>query len=94
MPDNSTITPNYPPNVQRVMDLGKEIYEAKKGELEPANNGKYAAINVDSQEIFIGDTRDEAVAKARERFPKTVLFTKRIGGIEKVARHFYSPIQQ
>ncbi len=91
MPDNLTQTPNVPPNVQDVIDRGKKIYEARKDDLEPANNGKYVAIEVNTQEFFVGETRDDAVVKARDRFPKAVLFIKRIGGVEKVARHFYSP---
>ena len=88
MPD----TTNIPPDTQLVIRKGQEIYDQKKSELEPANNGKYVIIEVNSGDYFIGDTREEAVAAARVKYPSVILFVRRIGTIEKVARHspYYS----
>lgn len=78
------------PNVQDLIRKGQDIYSSRlKSELEPSNNGKYLAVEVDSEDHFIGDTREEAVAEARKKHPKKLLVIIRIGGIEKVNR--YSP---
>jgi len=83
--------PNIPvqPNVSDIVKKGSEIYESKKSELEPMHNGRYVVIEVDSRKFFIGDTRADAVAEARKEFPDTVMFSKRIGGTEKVSRHLH-----
>lgn len=83
---------NIPSTTQEVIKKGNEIYETKKAEFEPANNGKYVTIEVNSGDHFIGDTREEAVAAARVRYPRIILYVRRIGAIEKVARHspYYS----
>lgn len=76
------------PNTQEVIKKGQEIYESKKTELElPANIGKYVVVEVNSGDYFIGNTREEAVAAARVKYPNDILFARRIGVIDKVARH-------
>jgi len=82
-----------PPNVQEIIRKGAEIYDTLKGQLEPTNNGKYIVIEVDSREHFLGDTRDEAILKAKAKFPDKVMFIRKIGQIEKISRH-YSYSQQ
>jgi hypothetical protein len=77
-------------NVEELIKKANIIYNNKKTELEPLHNGKYVAIEVDSEETFIGDTRDEAVLNAKNRFPEKIFFVKRIGGIDKVASHYSS----
>ena len=78
---------NIPQTTQEVIKKGHEIYENKKTEFEPANNGKYVTIEVNSGDSFMGDTREESVATARIKYPRTILYVRRIGTIEKVARH-------
>jgi hypothetical protein len=75
------------PNIQDLIDKANEIYESLKAELEPKYNGKFVAIEIESKKHFIGDTRDEAVAEAKKEFPESVVFGKRIGGVEKSSRH-------
>lgn len=76
-----------PSDTQGVIKKGHEIYESKKSEFEPAMNGKYIAIEVNSGETFVGDTREEAVTVARTKYSRVILYVRRIGAIEKVARH-------
>lgn len=80
-------TTNTSPNTQDVIKRGHEIYESKKAELELGNNGKYITIEVNSGDYFIGNTREEAVSAARIKHPKVILYVRRIGVLEKVARH-------
>ena len=95
MPDQN-IQPNIPlatntPNVQEIIRRGQEIYNSKKNELEPSYNGQHVVIEIESGRYFIGDTRDEAIIKAKREFPHKVMFVKRVGGIEKVSRHVSKP---
>lgn len=80
-------TTNTSPDTQDIIKRGHETYESKKAELEPENNGKYITIEVNSGDYFIGNTREEAVSAARIKHPKVILYVRRIGVLEKVARH-------
>lgn len=82
--------PQEGPNIKELVDKAQEIYNLHKGELETSQAGKYVVVDVNSQEYFVGDTKDEAMAKARKKFPKTLLFVRRIGELEKVSHHFSS----
>lgn len=74
---------NYPPNARELANKAREIYIFLKPQLEPSNNGKYVVIEVNSGKHFIGDTKDEAMEKARKEFPGILLFVRRIGELEK-----------
>ena len=76
------------PSVQDIIKKGAEIYDTLKGELEAVSGGEYIVIEVDTKEHFIGDTRDEAILKAKIKFPDKVMFVRKIGQIEKISRHF------
>lgn len=86
---DTTNKPNIPtsPTIKELAHKARELYAKLRNELEPANNGKYIVIEVDSEKYFIGDTKDEAMAKARKEFPGIVLFVRRIGELEKVSHH-------
>ncbi len=58
---------------------GKEIYEGIREELEPEHKGKIVAIEVDSEDYFLGKTVVEAGMKAREKHPDKVFYFIRIG---------------
>lgn len=85
---------NHPPNVKNLVAKAKKIYTTVKDQLEPLNNGKYVVIEVESTKYFIGDTKDEAMEKARKKFPHILLFVRRIGEIEKNSHHSssFSPL--
>lgn len=74
-------------NVTEIIKKGQEVYSNLKSSLEPEHNGKYVAIEVDSQKYFIGETRNEAIEEARKEFPNKIVFVKRIGQVEKISRH-------
>jgi len=79
-------------NIADLFNRGKEIYEEKlKGQLEPKYNGKYVAIEVDSGEHFIGETKNEASESGKERFPDKMFVIRRIGELEKISHHSFSP---
>ena len=61
-------------------ELGKKFYEEHlKPILEPQENGKFVAIEPESEEYFIGTTALEALKKGNGAFPEKILFLARIG---------------
>ena len=88
--NNDTTQISTPVNVNDLISKAKEIYNGLKQELEEKFKSKYVAIEVSSGKYFIGDTRDEAIAQAKKEFPDQLMFVRRIGELDKVARSSYS----
>lgn len=65
----------------------QKIYESLGEDFIKENNGKFIAVNPNTSEYFVGETREEAVKKANQKNKNIVVFTRRIGTIEKVALH-------
>lgn len=58
-----------------VATKGEAIYAARlKAILEPAQNGKFVAIEVVSGDYFLGDTLLEAGEKASGKYPNHVFY--------------------
>jgi hypothetical protein len=77
----------------KVTELGKKFYEEHlKPILEPQENGKFVAIEPESQEYFIGTTAIEALKKGNASFPEKILFLARIGfpTAHKIGGHGYN----
>lgn len=56
------------------------VYEGTlKAELERTASGKYVAINIDTSEYLIGETRGQALAEFHARFPTGSAYLVRIG---------------
>jgi hypothetical protein len=77
-----------PPNIQALIKRATEIYEGLKEELEPAQNGRYVTVEVESGEHFLGDTREDSVKKAQSKYPNRITFTRKIGEVEKSAKNY------
>jgi hypothetical protein len=58
-------------NIQQLAEEGKRVYEEVKHKYEPQDNGKFLAIDV--------DTNSEAVEAAREAHPDKVFYVVKIG---------------
>ena len=59
---------------------GEKIYEERyKDDLEKDSHGKFAVINIRTDDIRLGDTAEEAFEKAREVDPKGVFHLVRVG---------------
>ena len=64
----------------RVFRKGKRLYQTKlKSLLEPAHTGKFAAIEPDSGECFMGTKMIDAVLQARAKYPDKQVYIVRIG---------------
>ncbi len=62
-----------------VAERGDAIYEAIKGQYEPAHNGKYLAIEVESEDIFLDTEEFSCIELARKKYPNKRFYLARIG---------------
>lgn len=58
---------------------GKEIYQKISKDAEKKHYGKFLAIEVESGKYFLGETQEEAVKKAKKRFPTKIFYFIKIG---------------
>lgn len=66
--------------MSKVTTAGKRFYETHlKAVLEPQENGKFVAIEPESEKYFVGATAVEALTKSREQFPDKIFFLARVG---------------
>ncbi len=64
----------------KVAELGKKFYEEKlKAILEPQENGKFVAIEPETEQYFLGKTAVEAIKTGNSNFPDKILFLARVG---------------
>jgi len=67
-------------NTEEIAKRGEEIYQRKfQKQYEPSCNGKFFAIEIESEEGFLGDISVEAVEKAKEKYPQKIFYIKKIG---------------
>ena len=61
---------------EKAQSLYQRLYRKK---LEKTEKGRIVAIEVESGEIFIGDTTIDVGLKARAKYPHKMFYFKRIG---------------
>ena len=66
-------------DIQKIAETGEKIYEEIKLQYEPAQNGKFLAIDIKSKDTFISNTSSEAVELARKAHPNEVFYVVKIG---------------
>jgi len=66
-------------DIQGIASDGAKVYESVKLQYEPAQNGKFLAIDTESKDTFIGNTSSEAVELARKAHPNKVFYVVKIG---------------
>lgn len=81
---------NVPPNIQDLSKKANDIYNTLDANFIEKHRGNYIAIDIDSGEHFVAESRDEAVKEAHKKHPGKLIFVRRIGTLEKVSRHFSS----
>ena len=72
----------FPKNFDRhqFIQQAKEIYKRKyKKSLEKTIKGKVVAIDIESEDIFIGDSVLEAGLNARKKYPDRIFHFIRVG---------------
>ena len=77
-------------DLQKIATEGAKIYNQVKVNYEPKENGKFLAIDIDTQKPYLGNTSAEAVELARQSHPKKVFYVVKIGFdvAETMARQF------
>lgn len=64
----------------QLAERGFQLYETElKSRLEPAENGRYVAIHVESGEYDVARNSPEARRTLRKRFPTGYIVTRKIG---------------
>ena len=67
-------------NPKAFSEAGRKIYSEKfQKELEESHHGKFAAINVEHEDVTLGDTLDAAALLAREKYPEGQFYLLRVG---------------
>ena len=63
-----------------LVESGQRLYEERlRGLLEPAQSGRYVAIEPVSGEYFLGDTGTEALLEARRALPNAIFYLACVG---------------
>lgn len=66
-------------DIQKIAEKGAKIYDRIKIKYEPQDNGKFLAIDVDSENEYLGNTSAEALTLARAKHPHKVFYVVKIG---------------
>ena len=67
-------------DTKSVISRAKQIYADRlQHELEANQKNRFVAIEPESGEHFLGDTFDQAVQSARQKFPSRLSHTIRVG---------------
>jgi hypothetical protein len=64
---------------EEIAKKGAAIYEKLKAQYEPASNGKFLAIEIESENVYKGDTTGEALEAARAHHPDKLFYLVKIG---------------
>lgn len=77
-------------DIQKIAERGAKIYEQIKIKYDPKEKGKFLAIDIDSKEVYLGNTSADALELAREHHPNKVFYVVKIGFdvAETMARSF------
>lgn len=66
-------------DIQKIAAEGSKIYQKIKVNYEPKENGKFLAIDIDSQNAYLGDTSAQSLELARQAHPGMVFYVVKIG---------------
>jgi hypothetical protein len=75
--------PNPPSNPQEIAEAGERIFREKyQKRAEEQHTGKFLAINVRTEEAFLGHGPEEALQRAKDTDPQGLFHLARIGSAE------------
>lgn len=66
-------------DIQRIAQKGVEIYERIKVKYDPKEKGRFLAIDIDSEDVYLADTSAEALELARAEHFNKVFYVIKIG---------------
>lgn len=77
MTNNEELLKNV--DIQKIAEEGAKIYAKIKIKYDPKENGKFLAIDIESEKVYLGNTSAEALELARQNHPKKVFYVVKIG---------------
>jgi hypothetical protein len=73
---------DQPPTPQAIAHRGNAIYGHKyKAVFEPKWRGRFAAIDIDSEQAYVADYPEEALSEAKRVAPNGVFYLVKIGSV-------------
>jgi hypothetical protein len=66
-------------DIQTIAEKGEKIYDKIKFNHEQKNKGKFLAIEVESENVFIGNTSGESIESAKKIHPNKIFYVVKIG---------------
>ena len=66
-------------DIQKIAAEGEKIYQKIKVNFDPKHSGKFLAIDIESQDAYLGNTSAEAVELARQAHPGKIFYVVKIG---------------
>jgi hydrogenase maturation factor len=66
-------------DIHRIAEEGTKIYEQIKESYDPKEKGKFLAIDIESRDVYLGNTSADALTLAIQQHPKKVFFVVKIG---------------
>ena len=78
-------------DIQKIAEEGAKIYDQIKVKYDPEHKGKFLAIDIESKNVYLGNTSAEALELARQRHTDKVFYVVKIGFdvAETMARSFF-----
>ena len=65
--------------IEEIAEKGAKIYEKIKIKYEPQYNGKFLAIDVETEKEYLGETSAEALELARKEHTNKIFYVVKIG---------------
>jgi hypothetical protein len=62
-----------------IVKKGEEIYSKLEPQLEKKHEGDFVAIDITSQDYFVGKSPINAINKAQRKHPKKIFFLAQVG---------------
>ncbi|PIP63998.1 hypothetical protein CO083_04745 [Candidatus Roizmanbacteria bacterium CG_4_9_14_0_8_um_filter_34_12] len=77
-------------NIQIIADKGSKIYQKIKSRYEPKENGKFLAIDVESENAYLANTSADALVLAKKGHSDKIFYVVKIGfdTAETIAKSF------
>ena len=79
-------------DIRKIAEDGAKIYKQVKVNYDPKEKGKFLAIEIENEKIYLGNTSAEAMELARQNHPDKVFYIVKIGydTAETLAQFFTS----
>ncbi len=77
-------------DIQKIAEEGAKIYAQVKVNYDPKERGKFLAVEIESKNVYLGNTSAEALESARQNHPNKLFYVVKIGfdAAETMAQSF------